>query len=474
MAFSVNVACRKHLALREHCHILNFIDRYVQFNAKHDAPKDYHLWLGAYLVGASLSRKAWLGNLDQNPIFPNLYVCLVGPQGLLFKSTCIDAANRILTKSEVIHAAMPDAARRECLAMELKDLQFPPSAEIQTWSEVIKGAEAAFMISELSDLLGSSMRKDDEVLNWIQSWYDSRPPWRPWRYRTVKRYNNPETLYQLCVHLAAATTPKYIRGRFPEGCTEEGLGSRFIWVIKTAADIQRVRYGWGWDTREEQEIIRALRSIHDDKSRHGQYTLADESKPMFKDWLDLWRAELIANSESPIGGFLARKQTHLLKLAMIRAAAQLDREEPLLILPQDLAWASDRIAELTPGLAKLFNALNLDQATRVALQMRECLRNSFVDLEPQKITVNERQVDLGGPVRGMVLKAFRAKYTVEVGDYLAQKGLNTLQSAGWAMTFPVKVSVRGLRGRREILIYSEEGEEGQTDEHRGQPAGRND
>lgn len=437
---------------------MNFIDQYIHFNSRHDAPKDYHLWLGAYLVGAALSRKAWIGSLHQNPLFPNLYICLVGPQGLLFKSTCIETANRILVQSEVIHAAMPDAARRECLAMELKDLQFPPSSEITHWNEVIKGAEAAFMIGELSDLLGSSLRKDDEVLNWIQSWYDSRPPWRPWRYRTVKRYTNPETLYQLCIHLAAATTPKYIRGRFPEGCTEEGLGSRFVWIVKTAVDIRRVQEEWGWDLAKEGEIVKELKRIHDDVNRHGQYELADESKPMFREWLDIWRAELIANSESPIGGFLARKQSHLLKLAMIRAAGQLDRNEPRLILPQDIGWASDRIAELTPGLAKLFHAVNMDQATRVALQMRECLKSSFVDLEPQSLEVNGRTVALGGPVRGMLLKMFRAKYVTEVGDYMTQKGLNTLQNAGWAMVFPVKVLVKGVRGRRDILIYSEEGE----------------
>ncbi len=436
---------------------MNFIDSYIWYNRNHASPELYHRWAAHSLIGAGLSRSVWIGDLRSRPLFPTLYIVLVGPAGLLFKSTCVSEAERVFDGVQPIYA-MPSNARRECLAVILKDIQEPPPSEVKHWKDVIRGCEAVFFVDEMASLFGESHIRDDQMMTWFIEWYDSRAPHKTWTYHTLRRYDNPEKLHRLAIHLVAATTPDYIKEKFPRGCTEQGIGSRIIWVNQGPEHIKKLTTSWGWDEREYETLTQRYRLLSEDHRGHGQYTYSEQSQTFLDGWYKDWQDELLAKQSDPLRGFIARKQNHLLKTALIHAASDPDRWGEKVIHEEDFIYAERAIAELSPGLQRLFTEANANPTGQVALEMKQFLKRYFINVTMPGATPKTFTTQ-----NACVLSTFKKHFGQKYGPGLMLKSLSLVEQYNWAYIDSTRrIAVQGKPRPRELIFYNAEDDKEET------------
>jgi hypothetical protein len=315
-------------------------------------------------------------------------------------------------------------------------------------TDVVRGAEGAFFVRELSDLLGSGKKVDDELLLWLQTWFDSRVDAEPWQYDTVVRQDDPDILYKLYISFLAGTTPRYILEKFPEGCTEQGLGSRVLWIVGKNSDARKG--ATSWDVEEFDALTRRLQWIN--RTGSGRVMLTKHAEHYLETYEEIWREKVVALEASPIGGFLARQQDYVKKLAMIRAASELpisaSATSALLITAEHLEWALDELSALEPGLLQMFKNQTADVATRLALSIREDLRkHRIVVADPKGLTTT---------VNGLPISDLKEKYIPSVGHKYFSTAMRILYDEEWAILSDKKVKVRGYRSARRVVFLPEE------------------
>jgi len=84
----------------------------------------------------------------------------------------------------------------------------------------------------------------------------------------------------------------------------------------------------------------------------GPYRLSAEAREWGEEWYKHWYANPPKQlQDDRFGGYLARKQTHLHKLAMIIAASCRD---DLILIPDDLVLANTMITDLEADMPKVF------------------------------------------------------------------------------------------------------------------------
>jgi hypothetical protein len=157
----------------------------------------------------------------------------------------------------------------------------------------------------------------------------------------------------------------WMQNNFPPSLLSEGIGSRVVFVY---ADAKRHLTAYPGraipiaDYRDqERQLLEDLKQI---ATLVGEYRLTDEAYKWGETWYAQPRGPTSALASSRYGGYLARKQTHLHKLAMILAASQRD---DLLITVPDLEEADQILSTTEISMIRVFENLGVvDEAKYLA------------------------------------------------------------------------------------------------------------
>jgi hypothetical protein len=295
---------------------------------------------------------------------PNFYVILVAPAGIASKSTSLGLGYDLL---------------RQCKNAKNQDLvQFGPDS--MTWHGLGKRFEKAMGYEEyingtgtqrvlMSALtcsiseLGTFLRPDDSgLVSFLTDVWDGKD--RPFDHGTKDsgdiKIENP------WLNIIGATTPEWMQENFPPGLLSEGLGSRTIFVYAdqkrqlTAYPSRIVRA-----PDHSQKAVKLIEDLQEIGKLGGSYELTPDAYKWGEDWYA--RHHQIRGTHVASGrysGYLARKQTHLHKLAMVLAASQRDSLE---ITQGDLEEAETILRGTEQSMIKVFESVGLiDEAKHVA------------------------------------------------------------------------------------------------------------
>jgi hypothetical protein len=155
------------------------------------------------------------------------------------------------------------------------------------------------------------------------------------------------------INLIACTTPSWIAGNFPEYIIGGGFTSRCLFVYTeqkeklVAYPIYHIPPGM-----LETQAKLAADLEHIATTLVGPYHLTKEAREFGEEWYKLHYANPPKHlQDDRFGGYLARKQTHIHKLAMVLAASCRDE---LILTPEDLALAAKAITDLEADMPKVF------------------------------------------------------------------------------------------------------------------------
>ena len=314
----------------------------MEYASFSEAPKHMHFWTAVSTIAGALRRRVWI-DMAYFKWHPNFYVILVAPPGIVSKSTTAGIGMSLLKR--------------------VPDIKFGP--DVVTWQALVTGfaestmsfeyegefhAMSALTIesSEFGNLLNPA---DKEMVDLLVSLWDGKPG----AFEKKTKGSGCDTVENPWINLIACTTPAWIAGNFPEYMIGGGFTSRciFVYAEKKARLVAYPGEIVPIDFRQTaQKLIEDLSHI---SMLTGEYRLSTAAKAWGSAWYEShYAAKHLNLDDERFGGYLARKQTHIHKLAMILAAAEGDK---MIITPEHLGIADQMVSDLEPDMQFVFSKI---------------------------------------------------------------------------------------------------------------------
>lgn len=300
-------------------------------------------WCGVSAIAGALRRKVWI---DQAYFkwYANFYIILVAPPGVVSKSTTTGVAMSILRRVPGIRFG-PDIVTWPSLVVSFaaatETFEFPPGVHNIMSAMTLES-------SEFGNLLNP---QDREMVDLFVTLWDGK---QGALVKETKTSGN-DKVENPWINMIACTTPSWIAGSFPEYMIGGGFTSRcvFVYADKKAKEVAYPSRAAPRDKDAlENKLVADLAQIARLK---GEYKLTDDAYAWGTEWYTKHNANPpAALNDDRFGGYLARKQTHMHKLAMVLAAA---RGDSLWIDVEHLALAERMVSDLEPDMAQVFSRI---------------------------------------------------------------------------------------------------------------------
>jgi len=336
----------------------DWIAAYQKYASYGEAPPKMHFWSAVSTLAGALRRKVWI-NQYYFKWYPNFYIIFVAPPGIIAKTTTMDVGMDILR--------------------EVPGIRFGPS--VVTWQALVKGfaeAQEAFELNgehhvmapmtlasgEFGNLLNP---QDRDMVDMLVNLWDGKG------FRKETKFSGNDEVVNPWINLIACTTPAWIAGNFPEYMIGGGFTSRCVLVFADKKE-RLVAYPGLVVPQGIDDYKKALvGDLEQIAAMKGEYQLSKQAFEWGQEWYERHFTEKQPNLEDTerFGGYLARKQTHIHKLAMILAASE---SNDLIIKKDHLQTAANMVTDLELDMAKVFQKIGLNDASLATSRLLEFVK----------------------------------------------------------------------------------------------------
>lgn len=330
----------------------HWLKAYMEYSAHTEAPDKFHFWVGVSTIAGALRRRVWI---DQGYFqwVPNFYIILVAPPGIVSKSTTLNVGMELLRKLDGVKFG-PDAVTWQSLTQSLAQ-----SAELVLMPDGTYAPMCCITIA--SGEFGTFLNPNDkEFVNVLTDLWDGKLGiWeKATKTQGSDRIENP------WINLAACTTPGWIAGNFPEYLIGGGFTSRCVFVY---ADQKRKLVAYPSESLPPEFLDLQGKLVHDLEVislLRGPFHLSDEARAWGTKWYeDHYRTRNAELDNTRFAGYLARKQTHIHKLAMVLSASYKD---DLVITQKDLEDSAAIVTALEADMPQVFEFIGLQGKAKYA------------------------------------------------------------------------------------------------------------
>lgn len=340
-------------------HFTNWLQAYMTYTFDSEAPNDFHFWSGVWTIAGALRRRVVI-NMRKFQWTPNFYIVLVAPPGIATKSTAARAGLRLLDKIPGVHFGPPSMtwqALTDSLASAIEHLESTSRSGDVLY---IPMSCLNILVSELGTFLKP---QDGALMDVLTDLWDGQIS--QWGHKT--KTTGQIDIKNPWLNVIGCTTPAWLRTNFPEQLIGGGLTSRVVFVYGNSKrklvpfpdeEVKEDDY-----YAMEQKLIEDLTEI---SALQGEYKMTPEARDYGHDWYqNHWTVERPVHMASDrYEGYIARKQTHMMKLSIILAAA---RTNDLIITKEHLVEADQLLTSTEPHMMKVFESVGMvDEAKHVA------------------------------------------------------------------------------------------------------------
>lgn len=354
----------------------------MEYSGFSEAPDKFHFWTGVSTIAGALRRRIWI---DQAYFqwTPNFYIIFVAPPGIVSKSTTLSIGMRLLRQIPGIHFG-PDAvtwqALTESLANSTEEVDLTPGKTAGVLSMEVNLMPMSCITIASSEFGTFLNPKDREMVDVLVSLWDGQLG--VWEKKT--KTSGSDIIANPWINIAACTTPSWIAGNFPDYMIGGGFTSRCVFVY--AEEKRRlVPYPSAEVPKEFNEMEKAL--VHDLEiisTLCGEVKLSEAAHEFGVKWYtDHYNASHNELSNSRFAGYIARKQTHIHKIALVLYAADAGAK-PNIISRRHLEAASEIATSLEADMPLVFSQIGLVGITKYADDVLQLLR-SFRKLERREL-----------------------------------------------------------------------------------------
>lgn len=320
----------------------DWIGAFLDYSSYGEAPRRMYFWAGVSAVAGALRRKVWI---DQAYFrwYPNFYICLVAPPGIVSKSTTAGIAMSLLRRVPGVKFG-PDVVTWPALVSAFADA----TEAFEFNGEYLPMSAMTLESSEFGNLLNP---QDKEMVDLLVSLWDGKQG----AFEKHTKGSGKDSVENPWINLIACTTPSWIAGNFPEYMVGGGFTSRTIFVYADAK-AQFVAYPGLQVPKDLDSFADALvEDLTQISELAGEYRLTSDAITWGEKWYKTHYSNRPANLDPDrFGGYIARKQTHIHKLAMVLAASAGSHLE---IAVEHLETAANMVTDLEPDMQFVFSKI---------------------------------------------------------------------------------------------------------------------
>jgi len=325
-------------------HFDDWLSSFVKYASYGEAPKHMYWWVGVSVIAGALRRRSYI---DQYYFrwYPNFYVVLVAPPGVVSKSTTANIGMDLLKRVPGVlfgPNVVTWQALVQCLNKAQEEVEVSPGHyETQACLTINS--------SELGNLLNP---QDREMVDMLVSVWDGAD------IRKITKGSGSDEVPRPLINLIACTTPSWIASSIPDYMLGGGLLSRCVFVFADRKE-RYVAYPGLVVPQDIGDIADLLvEDLAQISSLSGEFGMTQEAV----EWGEKWYAQLFTRQKADqrLKDYVTRKQTHLHKLAMILSAS---RRQTLEILVEDLVDADIALSLVEKQMGRVFNEIGKSAET---------------------------------------------------------------------------------------------------------------
>lgn len=338
----------------------NWLKSFVDYASFGEAPLKMLFWTGVSTVCGALRRRVWL-DMKYFQWVPNMYIVMVAPPGIVSKSTTANVGMNLLRQVDGI-AFGPDVVTWQALIESLSK-----SNELALDTSTGEYLPMS-CVTIASDEFGTFLNPDDrEMVDVLVSLWDGKKG----TFTKVTKMSGNDSIENPWINIIACTTPAWIAGNFPEYMIGGGFTSRCVFVY---ADFKRQEIAYPDENVPTEFLSMQSDLIHDLEliaQLIGEMTISPEAREWGRTWYsNHWLNPPKDLDTNQFGGYLARKQTLIHKLAMVISASQRDS---LILTTEDLSTAENMISALETDMPKVFSKIGQTGVTKGTSEIIEAL-----------------------------------------------------------------------------------------------------
>lgn len=337
----------------------DWIKSYLDFTTNTEAPLPFHFWTAVSTLAGALRRNVYF---DQRFFkwYPNFYIIFVGRAGIVTKSTSLGIGMNLLRKLEHIHFGS-DSVTWQAMIKDLAD-----SKQLIDYPDGRQEVQCAvtFAISEFGTFFTT---QDTKLTDHLVSLWDGQTG----KFEKATKAAGVDVVENPWINIIAGTTPSWIQENFPEYMVGGGFMSRCVFVYG-----EKKRQYIAYPKMESQdEFLEKEKELLDDlfeiSELKGEFKLSPDAYAFGKDWYQQnFAAEL---TDERLEGYIARKQGHVHKLAMILSISQ---SSDLIITKQHLETALKLMALVEDDLPKIFSFVGANREGNIAQEILRYLHKT--------------------------------------------------------------------------------------------------
>jgi len=337
----------------------NWLASYAKYTEVSEAPETFNFWSGVSTIAGALRRRVWIDQI-RFKWTPNFYIVFVAPPGVATKSTTMSVGMNLLKQVDGIVMG-PQSLTWQGLtgglqdALRLVPIQGSDPLDVMSKSYIAMSAITC-EISELGTMLDP---RDPTLMSVLIDMWDGRDgKWERWlRSSENTAVENP------WINIIGATTPSWLNENFPESMIGGGLTSRIIFVY---ADQKKYLIPYIQDivnSDEHSELEKSLvHDLEDIAAMTGEFIITPEAIKYGTEWYaQHWQNLEDHLKADRLQGYVARKQTHIHKLAMVLSASESSTRT---ITAEHLRMALEIMSGVERDMHIVFRSIGMHQAAR--------------------------------------------------------------------------------------------------------------
>ena len=288
----------------------NWFRAYIEYSQASDAPRLYHTWVGLATLAGAVRAHTYI-DIGYSRLYPNLYVCLVGPSGGR-KTTAADIGVNLLSHVDGIRIKRDKITPERIIrylseGIDLKSIDDQKATFDDTRNLFIYAPE-------LATLIGTSSYSS-VVIEILTRLYDNTP----FEYSLVSQED--VKIEKFNVNVLACSTPEWLA----RGIDPDSIGGGFIgrFLLPTNTSYETIKFRALPKLTEEQlrlenMLINDLQHI---ATLEGEVRLDEESYREYSEWFEsqAYMQDIVLDK-----GYFVRKPIHVLKVAMLLSLAASD------------------------------------------------------------------------------------------------------------------------------------------------------